>query len=98
MSYAIKRVNTDSVANSVAVTTVARRNVDVGQGLVTGKTREKARKAAGISDAVANATRPQASVWTPLSTPPMPSTHPAMQSVSPAKRRFVLLSRAASQI
>ena len=98
MSYAMSRVVTASRAKPLPMKSVARRRVEVGQGLVAGKTRENERKAVGINDAVANATRPQTSVWIPLSTPPIPSTHPAMHTVSAAKRQLVLLSRRANHI
>src|SRR5438445_12043892 len=98
MSYAMSRVVTASRAKLLPTRSVARRRAEVGQGLVAGKSRENARKAVGINDAVANATRRQTSVWIPLSTPPIPSTHPAMHTVSAANRHLVLLSRLANRI
>src|SRR5262245_8265181 len=89
ISYAISRVARDSTAKTVPTTKVARRTVAVGHLLVAGKTRENARKDTGITQAAAKVTRPHISVRTPLSTPPMPRTHAAIDRVSMAKRRFI---------
>jgi len=89
MSYAMSRVVRDSTAKTVPTTKAIRRTVVVGHLLVAGKTRENARKATGITQAAAKVTRPHISVRTPLSTPPMPRTHAAIDRVSMAKRRFI---------
>src|ERR1700741_2158947 len=97
MSYAIRRVVADSAAKTAPTPTAVQRNDVGGHELVAGKTRENARKAAGMMHAATNVTRPQASVWIPVSTPPIPSTQTATESVCIAKRQFILLSGRARQ-
>src|SRR6266436_1779980 len=82
MSYAMSRVVADRTARKLPTVKVIHRKLVVGHLLVAGKTREKERKATGIMEAAAKVTRPQTSVTMPLSTPPIPRTHPAVDRVS----------------
>jgi len=62
MSYAISRVVVDSTARRLPIVKAIQRKAVDGHLLVAGKTRENARKATGIREAAAKATRPQTSV------------------------------------
>jgi len=62
MSYAMSRVVAERTAKTLPRMKATQRKVVVGHLLVAGKTREKARNATGINDAVTKATRPQTSV------------------------------------
>jgi hypothetical protein len=76
---------------------VVQRNLEVGHGLVTGNTRENAKKVAGIIQALAKVRRPQNSVYEPLSTPPMPRIQPVIVKVRIANQRLTGLSARALQ-
>src|SRR5206468_12600596 len=97
-TYPIRRVVADSTGSTPPIVKVIQRMVVDGHLLVAGKTREKARKATGIMQAAVKVTRPHISVRMPLSTPPIPRTQPAIDRVSIANRRFILLPRRACQM
>src|SRR5439155_5628411 len=88
MSEAISRVTIERVASTMPRESVIVKNLELGHALVAGNTREKARKVAGIMQALAKVRRPQNSVYDPLSTPPMPSTQPAIVKVRIANHPF----------
>src|SRR2546430_4430137 len=76
ISEAISRVTIERVASTTPTESMTGKNLGLGHALVAGNTRVKARKAAGIRQALAKVRRPHNSVCDPLSTPPMPSTQP----------------------
>ena len=91
MSEAISLVTIERAVKTMPTESMIVKNLGLGHALVAGNTREKARKAAGIMQALAKVRRPHNSVCDPLSTPPMPSTQPVIAKVRIANHPFTEL-------
>src|SRR6266513_489713 len=92
MSEAISLVTIERAVKTMPTESMIVKNLGLGHALITGNTREKARNAAGIMQALAKVRRPQNSVCDPLSTPPMPRTQPVSAKVRIANHRFTELA------
>ena len=92
MSWAMSLVVIDSVARVVPAISILERRLGGGHRSRAGNTAEKARRVAGIMQALAKVMRPHNSVLVPVSTPPIPKTHPAVANVRRANQRLTELA------
>ena len=87
--YATHGVTSDAVASPSPTDHAARNNLRRGHSDGVGNARENARNDGGMRLALANVSRPHASVFDPVPTPAIPSTHPLIVSVKMENQRFV---------
>jgi hypothetical protein len=97
MSWAMSLVVSDNVARVVPTINMIERTLAGGHRSGAGNTAEKARRTAGIMQALANVTRPHSSVLVLLSTPEIPRTQPAVANVRRANQRLTGLRAGARQ-